>query len=55
MRELRELKVRTDSLEQAMHYKDNYLENVKSVLQGNVSVKLDTTKLSIPNTENIEE
>jgi len=55
MRELRELKVRTDSLEQAMQYKDKYLDNVKSVLQGNISVKLDTTTLSIPSTENIEE
>jgi hypothetical protein len=55
MRELRELKVRTDSLEQVMQYKDKYLDNVKSVLQGNISVKLDTTTLKIPNTENIEE
>ena len=54
-RELRELKVRTDSLEQAMQYKDKYLDNVKSVLQGNISVKLDTTTLSIPPTENIDE
>jgi len=54
-RELRELKVRTDSLEQAMQYKDKYLDNVKSVLQGNISVKLDTTTLKIPSTENIEE
>jgi hypothetical protein len=54
-RELRELKVRTDSLEQSMQYKDRYLDNVKSVLQGNISVKLDTTTLKIPSTENIEE
>ncbi len=54
-RELRELKVRTDSLEQAMLNKDKYLDNVKSVLQGNISVKLDTSTLSIPQTENIEE
>ena len=55
MRELRELKVRTDSLEQQMLYKDKYMDNVKSVLQGKISVKLDTTTLKIPNTENIEE
>ena len=54
-RELRELKVRTDSLEQAVQYKDQYLDNVKSVLQGNISVKLDTTTLKIPSSENIEE
>ncbi|HVK48201.1 MAG TPA: hypothetical protein VM488_10160 [Pseudobacter sp.] len=54
-RELRELKVRTDSLQQAMQYKDKYLENVKSVLQGNVTVKLDTTTLEIPRTETIDD
>ncbi len=54
-RELRDLKVRTDSLEQAMQYKDKYLDNVKSVLQGNVTVALDTTLLDIPKTENIDE
>lgn len=54
-RELRELKVRTDSLEQAMQYKDKYLENVKNVLQGNVTVKLDTTALEIPRTETIDD
>jgi len=50
-RELRQLKIRTDSLEQAMEYKDNYLSNIKSVLQGNATVKLDTTTLNIPATE----
>ncbi|MGN6418128.1 MAG: hypothetical protein ACTHMC_11590 [Pseudobacter sp.] len=54
-RELRELKVRTDSLQQAMQYKDKYLENVKSVLQGNVTVNLDTTALEIPRTETIDD
>jgi hypothetical protein len=47
-RQLRELKIRTDSLQQAMQYKDQYLESVKSVLGGDVSVKLDTTLLNIP-------
>ncbi|QEC43473.1 hypothetical protein [Pseudobacter ginsenosidimutans] len=54
-RELRELKVRTDSLEKAMQYKDQYLENVKGVLQGNVTIKLDTTTLEIPRTETIDD
>ena len=54
-RELRELKVRTDSLEKAMQYKDQYLENVKGVLQGNVTIKLDTTTLDIPKTETIDD
>ena len=52
-KEFRELKIRTDSLEQAMHYKDQYLENIKSVLQGNASVKLDTTALNLPAPEKV--
>lgn len=47
-RQLRELKIRTDSLQQAMQYKDQYLESVKSVLEGEASVKLDTALLTIP-------
>ena len=47
-RELRELKMRTDSLEQAMGYKDQYLENVKNVLKGEPGIKLDTTAIEIP-------
>jgi hypothetical protein len=50
-RELRQLKIRTDSLEKAMIFKDQYLDNIKSVLQGDVTVKLDTTLLSIPSPE----
>ncbi len=50
-RELRQLKMRTDSLEQAMEYKDKYLQSIKRVLQGDVTVKLDTTSLNIPATE----
>jgi len=54
-RELRQLKIRTDSLEMAVKYKDQYLENLKSVMQGDVSVKLDTTTLDIPVPEQIDE
>ena len=54
-RELRELKVRTDSLEQEMRYRDKYLDNVKSVLQGNVTVKLDTKALDIPKPDDIDD
>lgn len=54
-KELRELKMRTDSLEQSVRYKDQYLNNLKSVLQGNVTVNLDTTALAIPKTENIDD
>ena len=54
-KELRELKMRTDSLEQAVYYKDQYLNNIKNVLQGNVTMKLDTATLDIPKPENINE
>src|SRR5258705_5525593 len=47
-RELRELRIRTDSLQQAMTYKDQYLENIKSLLEGGVGVKRDTTAINIP-------
>jgi hypothetical protein len=50
-KELRQLKIRTDSLEQAMIYKDQYLLNIKRVLQGEEPVALDTTLLNIPVTE----
>jgi hypothetical protein len=54
-RELRELKMRTDSLEEAVKYKDLYLNNIKNVLQGTGDLKLDTTVLDIPKPENIED
>jgi hypothetical protein len=54
-RELRELKMRTDSLEQAVKFKDQYLDNIKNVLQGDVTVKPDTTTLNIPKSELIQE
>lgn len=50
-KELRQLKIRTDSLEQAMVYKDQYMLNIKRVLQGEEPVALDTTLLNIPVTE----
>ena len=54
-KELRELKMKTDSLEESMRQKDRYLENLKTVLQGDVTVKLDTTLLNIPNPEKIKD
>jgi hypothetical protein len=54
-RELRVLKIRTDSLEQVMRYKDEYMKNVKRVLEGDVTVQLDTTTLNIPIPEKIND
>ena len=51
VKEYRELKIRTDSMEQALKYQDNYLKNIEKVLKGNVKA-LDTSKLNLPKVEN---
>lgn len=48
---LQVLKIRTDSLEQAMRYKEQYLEGVKKVLSGNAPAQLDTIPAALPKTE----
>jgi Sec-independent protein translocase protein TatA len=50
VKEYRNLKIRTDSMEEALKYQDTYLKNIEKVLQGKV-VQLDTTKLSLPKEE----
>ena len=42
------LKMRTDSLENAMKDKDLYLDNVKKILNGTTPATLDTAALPIP-------
>ena len=51
VKEYRQLKIRTDSMEQALKYQDNYLKNIQKVLQGNVKA-LDTNKIILPKVEN---
>jgi hypothetical protein len=53
--ELRELKIRTDSLEQEVRYRDQYFQSLKNVLQGSSTVKMDTTALKIPKAEKIDD
>lgn len=48
---LQVLKIRTDSLEQAIRYKEQYLEGVKKVLSGNSPSQLDTVPVNLPGTE----
>ncbi len=50
-KELQVLKYRTDSLEQSLLYKDQYLNSLKQVLSGNAGTKLDTTLLKVPKQE----
>jgi hypothetical protein len=53
--ELRELKIRTDSLEQEMRYRDQYFQSLRNVLEGSSSVQLDTTVLKVPKAEKIDD
>ncbi len=54
-KELRELKIKTDSLEQAVRYKEQYLTNIRNVLQGNLPLNLDTTQVEVPRPEHEED
>jgi hypothetical protein len=49
-RELQTLKIRTDSLEQALKYKDVYLDGLKKAL-GADDITRDTTNLKVPKTD----
>ncbi len=54
-KELRELKIKTDSLERSMRYKDQYLNSLRGVLQGDVTMKLDTAVIQVPEVEKIND
>ncbi len=54
VREYKNLKIRTDSMEVALKYRQQYLDNLKKVLQG-TAPKLDTNKLDLPKVENVQE
>ena len=45
--DLQVLKIRTDSLEQAIKYKDQYLESVKKVLTGTTPTQRDTIPIKV--------
>jgi hypothetical protein len=47
---LQVLKIRTDSLEQSIRYKDQYLESIKKVLNGTTPTQRDTVLLEAPKT-----
>jgi hypothetical protein len=53
--ELQLLKIRTDSLEQSIKYKDQYLNNIKKILNGDTPDKLDTATYTLPNAEATKE
>jgi hypothetical protein len=46
--EMQVLKIKTDSLERAITYKDRYLNDLKKVLNGDAPEHRDTTAIQIP-------
>ena len=54
IKEYKMLKIRTDSMEQALQYKQKYYDDLHNVLNGKLPV-LDTNKLQLPKVENIIE
>lgn len=54
IREYKSLKIRTDSMENALKYKQQYYDDLQKVLQGTVT-RLDTNKLILPKVENTAE
>jgi len=54
IREYKMLKIRTDSMEDALRYKERYYNDIQKVLQGNIP-KIDTTQLLLPKAENEQE
>ena len=50
VKEYRTLKMRTDSMENALKYQHQYYDNLQKVLQGTVT-KLDTSQLALPKVE----
>lgn len=54
VKEYKSLKIRTDSMETALKYRQQYLDDLKKVLSGNVKT-LDTTKLNLPKPERYDD
>jgi hypothetical protein len=54
VKQYRDLKIRTDSMEQALLHQNQYYSNIQKVLEGKVP-KLDTNKLALPKVENTDD
>jgi hypothetical protein len=54
IKEYRRLKLRADSMEQALHQQDRYYQDLQKVLNGKIG-KRDTTNLKMPKMENIDD
>jgi hypothetical protein len=53
--EMVNMKIRADSLEQQLKYREAYWENVKQILNGDVPDKRDTVSLQVPNLEKTDD
>jgi hypothetical protein len=53
--QLQVLKIRTDSLEQAIKFKDQYLEGIKKTLTGSTPTERDTVAISVEQKELIKQ
>lgn len=54
IKQYRVLKMRTDSMEQALFQQNQYMNNIQKVLEGKVSA-IDTNKLALPKLENSDD
>jgi hypothetical protein len=54
VKEFKQLKLRTDSMENALKMQIKFNEDIKSILNGKV-IKLDTNSLKMPQLENIDD
>ncbi len=52
VRDFRKLKIRTDSIENELKFRQQYFDHLKKVLDGKVT-ELDTNKLELPKVDNI--
>lgn len=52
VKEFKQLKIRTDSMEATLKYKQQYYDDLQKVLEGKVP-KLDTNKLDLPKDEDL--
>lgn len=53
LKEYRELKLRTDSMEQAIKYRQQYFDDLQKILNGNIPL-LDTNKLNITKPDTLQ-
>jgi hypothetical protein len=54
VREFRQLKIRTDSIENVLKFRQHYFDDLKKVLDGKIP-KLDNNQLDLPKVYNITE